>query len=73
MIRKILSAILIVVSAFAFLAFCHVLDCTRQITETDTDTETESATVGTANAVVWLYLPDVEKNRTKASSLWATS
>ena len=58
MIRRILSAMLIVVSAFAFLA---LLGCTRQITETDTDTETESDTVGTANAVVWLYLPDVAK------------
>lgn len=58
MIRKNISAMLIVVSMIAFLA---LLGCTRQITETDTDTETESATVGTANAVVWLYLPDVEK------------
>lgn len=58
MIRKTISAMLIVVSMIAFLA---LLGCTRQITETDTDTETESATVGTANAVVWLYLPDVAK------------
>lgn len=59
MIIKILSAILIVVSAFAFLA---LLDHrTRSITETDTDTETESATVGTTEAVVWLYFPDLEE------------
>ena len=58
MIRKTISAMLIVVLMIAFLA---LLGCTRQITETDTDTETESATVGTANAVVWLYLPDVAK------------
>jgi hypothetical protein len=51
---KILYAMLIVVSMFTFLASC-------QITETDTDTETESATVGTAEAVVWLYFPDMEK------------
>ena len=54
MIRKTLSAMLIIVSMIAILASC-------QTTETDTDTETESATVGTANAVVWLYLPDVAK------------
>lgn len=51
---KTLSAMLIIVSMIAILASC-------QTTETDTDTETESATVGTANAVVWLYLPDVAK------------
>lgn len=50
--RKTLSAVLIVLSMIAFLASC-------QITETDTDTETESATVGTAEAVVWLYFPDL--------------
>lgn len=49
---KTLSAMLIVVSMIAFLALC-------QITETDTNTETESATVGAAEAVVWLYFPDV--------------
>lgn len=51
---KNLYAMLIVVSMIALLASC-------KITETDMDTETESATVGTANAVVWLYLPDVAK------------
>ena len=51
---KNLYAMLIVVSMFTFLASC-------QITETDTDTETESATVGTAEAAVWLYFPDLEK------------
>lgn len=50
--RKTLSAVLIVVSMIAFLVSC-------QITETDTDTETESAAVGTAEAVVWLYFPDL--------------
>lgn len=59
MMKKILSAVLIVVLAFAFLA---LLDhSTRQTTETDTDTETESATVGTTEAVVWLYFPDLEE------------
>ena len=58
MIRKILSAILIVVSIIAFLAlFCRM----RQITETDMDTETETATVGTTEAVVWLYFPDLSE------------
>ena len=51
---KTISAMLIVVSMIALLASC-------QITETDTDTETESATVGTAEAVVWLYLPDLSE------------
>ena len=51
-LRKTISAMLIVVSMIALLASC-------QITETDTDTETESATVGTAEAVVWLYFPDL--------------
>lgn len=54
MVRRTLSAMLIVVSMIAFMASC-------QIAETDTDTETESATVGTAEAVVWLYFPDLEK------------
>ena len=58
MIRKTISAMLIVVSMIAFLA---LLGCTRQITETDTDTETESATVGTAETVVWLYFPDLSE------------
>ena len=49
---KNLYAMLIVVSMIALLASC-------KITETDMDTETESATVGTAEAVVWLYFPDV--------------
>lgn len=44
---------LIVASMIAFLSSCCLLGCTRQITET------ESATVGTAEAVVWLYFPDV--------------
>ena len=52
MLRKTLSAMLIVISMIALLASC-------QITETDTDTETESAAVGTAEAVVWLYFPDL--------------
>jgi hypothetical protein len=56
MIRKTLSAMLIVVSMIAFLA---LLGCTCQITETDTDTE--SATVGTTASAVWLYFPDLEK------------
>lgn len=51
---KTLSAMLIIVSMIAILASC-------QITETDTDTETESATVGTTEAVVWLYFPDLEE------------
>ena len=59
--EKTLSAMLIVVSMIAFLASCLLLGCTRQITETDTDTETESAAVGTAEAVVWLYFPDLDK------------
>ena len=54
MIGKKLSAMLIVVSMIAFVASC-------QITETDTDTETELATVGTAEAVVWLYFPDLSE------------
>lgn len=54
MIGKKLSAMLIVVSMIAFVASC-------QITETDTDTETESATVGKAEAVVWLYFPDLSE------------
>lgn len=57
--EKTLSAMLIAVSMIAFISSCRLLDCTLQITETDTDTETESATVGTAEAVVWLYFPDV--------------
>lgn len=52
MIKKNLYATLIIVSLIAFLASC-------QITETDTDTETESDAVGTPEAVVWLYFPDV--------------
>lgn len=56
MLRKTLSAMLIVISMFAFLEF---LGCTSQITETDTDTETELATVGTTESVVWLYFPDL--------------
>ena len=59
MMKKILSAVLIVVLAFAFLALID--HSTRQITETDTDTETESATVGTTEAVVWLYFPDLSE------------
>lgn len=51
---KTLCAMLIVLSVIAFLVSC-------QITETDTDTETESATVGTAEAVVWLYFPDLSE------------
>ena len=51
---KTLSAMLIIVSMIAILASC-------QITETDTDTETESATVGTTEAVVWLYFPDLSE------------
>lgn len=50
--RKTLSAMLIVISMIALLASC-------QITETDTDTYAESAAVGTAEAVVWLYFPDL--------------
>ncbi len=56
-----LSAMLIFVSMLALLASCCLLGCTRQNTETDTDTETESATVGTAEAVVWLYFPDLSE------------
>ena len=56
MSAKTLSAILIVISMIAFLASC-------QITETDADTETELATVGTANAVVWLYFPDLAEKQ----------
>lgn len=52
--RKTLSAVLIVISMISFLVSC-------QITETDTDTETESATVGTTEAVVWLYFPDLSE------------
>ena len=52
MLRKTLSAMLIVISMSALLASC-------QITETDTDTDAESAAVGTAEAVVWLYFPDL--------------
>lgn len=51
---KNLYAMLIVVSMIALLASC-------KITETDMDTETESATVGTAEAVVWLYFPDLSE------------
>ena len=51
---KALYAMLIVVSMIALLASC-------QITETDTDTETESATVSAAEAVVWLYFPDLSE------------
>lgn len=58
MMKKILSAVLIVVLAFAFLA---LLGCTCQTNETDTDTETESDTVGTTEAVVWLYFPDLSE------------
>lgn len=56
MIRKTLSAKLIVVSMIAFLA---LFSCMRQIT--DTDTETESAAVGTTETVVWLYFPDLSE------------
>ena len=52
MLRKTLSAMLIVISMIALLASC-------QITETDTDTDAESSAVGTAEAVVWLYFPDL--------------
>lgn len=51
---KTLSAMLIIVSMIAFMASC-------QIAETDMDTETESATVGTTEAVVWLYFPDLSE------------
>ena len=47
---KTLSAMLIVVSMIALLASCQI-----------TETETELAAVCKAEAVVWLYFPDLEE------------